>query len=535
MLTETFSTEDRSLDVPWDADVPMEERLLWKSKLLELVEGAVIVRSLDDRIIFWNSGAEKIYEKTAMEVLGRTFIEATGYEPVGYGAAFELLRTHGGWKGELAENSASVPATHIEHRWKHCPGGNGRPGVYLTLCLDLTSQKMLEMETLRAKRLESIGALACGVAHDLNNVLTPIVMAAPMLREDLPGDAREMIIGTIEESANRGAEMVRQVLTFARGLEGERVLIQVGHLIKEVKREIKEAAPKELKILAEVSTRELWPVTGDASQLLDVLRKVTANARESMAAGGRIEITTSHIEVDEQFASMVDAARPGSYVAIRITDTGCGIPHSLLDRIFDPFFTTREQGKGAGLGLSSALGIIRSHGGFITVISQEQKGSTFTVYLPRAEAASPSTPASPTVPQGHGELILIVDDESSIRRVSARLLEESGFRVIAAGDGTEALAKFSRAHGSVKVVVTDLKMPLMDGMVLTRTLKQMDPEIRVIVSTGDGDERREEELRAAGVGRLLRKPYTKETLVCTVRETLDLVEAKLVSGLAVAG
>ncbi len=517
-----------ALDQPWAPGLRQEERLHWKCKLLEMVEGAVIVRDLEDRIIFWNRGAERLYEKTSAEVMGRTFLEVTGLDGAEYAAAFRHLQIEGGWSGELAETAgANSPTTTIEHHWLLCPGEGARADVYLTRCLDLTAQKRLEAETLRAKRLESIGALAGGVAHDLNNVLTPIVMAAPMLREDLPEDAREMIVGTIEESANRGAEMVRQVLTFARGVEGERVLVQTGHLIKEVVRELKARAHDNLTIATEVSTRDLWPVTGDAAQLLDVLRKICANACEAMPQGGELQIAASHVEVDEHFASMIDAARPGSYVAIRVIDQGRGIPHPLLDRIFDPFFTTREQGKGAGLGLSSALGIVRSHGGFITVISQEQKGSVFTIYLPRAyrdEDARETNELSvgAKLPRGRGELIMIADDEFSIRQVTARLLEERGFRVVAAQDGTEALAKFARARGAVKVVVTDLKMPLMDGMVLTRTLKQMDPRVRVIVSTGDGDERKEDQMRAAGVVRLLRKPYSKETLLHTVRETLDL-------------
>ncbi len=530
MLTAVEPEPETPEVAPWTPGAGLEERLFWKSELLALIPGAAIVRDRADRVVYWNRGAELLFGKSAAEALGKNMGDMTAHEKLAYGRAFGELTAHGEWSGELTSTAAKGGPAVIGHHWKLCPGDANRPDVFLAWCTDLTAQKGQEAETLRAKRLESIGALAGGVAHDLNNVLTPIIMAAPMLREDLPEDARQMIVETIEESANRGAEMVRQVLTFARGVEGERVLVQVGHLIKEATREVREAAGEKWKISTQVNTRGLWPVSGDAAQILDVLRKILANAREAMPEGGQLQLSADNVEVDENFASMIDSAQPGRYVAIRIADSGRGIPHPLLDRIFDPFFTTREQGNGSGLGLSSALGIVRSHGGFITAASQENKGSVFTIHLPRAhglddDASAEERALDAALPRGHGELVMIVDDEIAIRRVSARILEERGFRVLAAGDGTEALAKFAQARGAVRVVVTDLKMPMMDGMVLTRTLRQMDPAVRVIVSTGENELAQSESLREAGVVRTLHKPYTKVMLLQTVRETLDQAAA----------
>lgn len=513
-------------DSSWSAGILPAQRLRWNAALLEVMPGALIVRDLQDRVIFWNRGAEALYGRSAEDVLGRTMLEGSGHDPVLYRQALRRLIADGAWNGELSlGTTASGRPTIVSHRWRLSYDDDGKADAYLSVCSDRTAEKAMEAKSLHAQRLESIGALAGGVAHDLNNVLTPIIMAAPMLREDLPEDTREMIVDTIEESANRGAEMVRQVLTFARGVEGERVLIQVGHLMKDVVEGARKTLPDSLHLALLVSTRELWPVLGDAAQLTDALRRLTENAVQAMTQGGQIELAAENADLDESCASMIENARPGRYVAVSVTDRGKGIPQTLLARIFDPFFTTREQGKGSGLGLSTALGIVRSHGGFIRAESEPSKGSVFTIYLPRAadgaEESELPVDGDPATVLGRGELILLVDDEASILRVSARALEDRGYRVMAAGDGTEALARFAGARGSVKVVITDLKMPMMDGVVLVRTLRQMDPRVKVIVSTGHGDEDQLASLRSLGVKTTLKKPYTVEMLLRTVRQEID--------------
>jgi signal transduction histidine kinase len=385
---------------------------------------------------------------------------------------------------------------------------------------EMAQRKEAEAHLLRAQRLESIGTLASGIAHDLNNMLSPIIMSSDLLRINLPEGSQELVT-MIESCAARAAGVVKQVLTFARGVEGERLPLQPKDLLREMETIIAETFPRLIAVERHIPS-DLPLIEGDATQLHQVLLNLCVNARDAMPAGGTLRIEADEFSVDEHYATMTPGARVGRYVRLRVSDTGSGIPKHLIEKIFDPFFTTKPLGKGTGLGLSTVIGIVKSHEGFLDVRSEPGKGTTFEIYLPTAlDGASNIVLGEETPhPSGHGELILVVDDESTVRNVTQSVLAQNGYRTLVASNGAEALTIFARETGHIDAVLTDVMMPLVDGVALCRALKKMDPAIRIVASTGSGEESRLQELRSLNIGGVLGKPFTSHCLLTAIDEVL---------------
>ena len=387
---------------------------------------------------------------------------------------------------------------------------------------DISERKKLEEQLLRSQRLESIGTLASGVAHDLNNILAPILMAAPLVREELAPEFQDLAFA-IEKSAQRGADIIKQVLTFAKGVEGERAVLQPKYLTEEVAEIVRQTFPKRIRVLHQVKN-DAWQVNVDATQIHQVLLNLCVNARDAMPNGGTLSISLTNVEIDEPYAAMVPDAKPGRYVLFSVQDTGMGIAPEICDKIFDPFFSTKEVGKGTGLGLSTVRGIIKSHDGFVSVYSEPGRGAVFKVYLPACDGVEEHADDAGRIEeesrQGKDELILLVDDELEIRRITEVILRSNGYRVISAGDGIEALAIYAKQGAEIGLVLTDVMMPFLDGTTLSRTLKQMNPEVRIIASTGDSQDVRVAELRLLNPSAILIKPYTKEQLLTTLSRAI---------------
>ncbi len=383
-----------------------------------------------------------------------------------------------------------------------------------SLGIDVTEHKKLEMQLLRAQRLESIGTLASGVAHDLNNVLTPILMCAEALGADPAPEDVPSVISLIEDSARRGASIVKQVLTFARGIEGERVLIKPSHLIEEMVDIARKTFPKSIDINARYP-EDLWSIQADPTQLHQVLLNLGVNARDAMPSGGALTFAAENFSVDEHYAAMTPDAKAGPYVVLRVSDTGAGMPRATIDKIFDPFFTTKDVGKGTGLGLSTALGIIKSHGGFISVYSEIGKGTTFKLFLLATMSDEDLRKSEVSVApiHGNGEQVLVVDDEANILQITKMIFEKHNYRVLCANDGPEALALFAQQMHSIDAVLTDMAMPYMDGVALVRALRKMKPDVPIIASTGQSDQSGITELQSLGVTNFLTKPYNTEKLL----------------------
>jgi two-component system cell cycle sensor histidine kinase/response regulator CckA len=411
-------------------------------------------------------------------------------------------------------------------RWVHeraevIFGADGRAARLAGTVCDITERKQLEAQYLRAQRLESIGALAGGIAHDLNNVLTPIIMSVELLRRVAPDDESRQLIDAVAQSAQRGAELVKQVLVFARGAENRRDLIDLRRPLGEVVRIARETFPRNITVRVTVAP-DLWPVLGDATQIHQVLLNLAVNARDAMPAGGTLSLSAANVRLDAQYAATSREAAPGPYVVLSVEDNGSGMPPAVLERAFEPFFTTKEPGRGTGLGLATSQAIARSHGGFITAYSEVGRGTTFRLYLPAHDgvlAPSPVPLAVAALPRGEGETVLVVDDEESVRLITKQTLEAFGYRVLLARDGAEAVATFVAKRARVDLILTDMMMPVMDGAAAINAVRHLDPHVPIVAASGLAGTR--EVIRPEGVQRFLAKPYAADLLLRTLRAVLD--------------
>ena len=499
-----------------------EEQIREQAELLDQAQDAIMVRDLQHKILFWNKSAEKIYGWPASEVIGKNAEEIILKERSRqFDAARVAVIADGEWNGEMRQVRRDGSEIIVESRWTLVRDEREQPKAILVINTDVTEKKRMEAQFLRAQRMESIGTLAGGIAHDLNNVLSPIVMAVDMLQLKATDDASKRWLDVLRTNAERGGNMVRQVLSFARGIEGERVALQPKHLIKEIVKILRETLPKSIEISFQLPDN-LWIISADATQMHQVLMNLCVNARDAMPEGGSISIKAENVYLDENYARMHIEAKAGRFVVISVADTGPGMSPEIQSRIFEPFFTTKEMTKGTGLGLSTALTIVKSHGGFINVYSELHKGSVFALYLPALNTpGSVDTAAAQTdLPLGNGELILVVDDEESIREITRGTLETFGYKVLTASDGTEALALYADKKNEIAAVLTDMVMPFMDGPATIRALQRMNPKVRIVAASGLGTGHHAGEGSLEGVSVFLNKPYTAQKLLKTMAEVL---------------
>lgn len=490
-----------------------EERIRQQASLLDQAQDAIMVCDLNLMLLYWNRGAEHIYGYAVDEVLGCEINDIL--------CADEPFRPQrdgsDSWQNEFVHHTKSGNAINVMSRWTLVRNDRGQPDYFLITNTDVTEQRKSEAHLFRAQRLESIGILAGGIAHDLNNVLSPIFMSVDMLRLRDPGPEAEKWLCMIRDSAERGAELIKQVLTFARGFGGERVTLQIRHIVKEILGVLGQTLPKNIEVRYDLPS-DLDLISADPTHLHQILLNLCINARDAMAGGGLLLITAENVNVDAQLASRNPEAVPGKYVRIDIEDSGAGIPAELLPKIFDPFFTTKEIGKGTGLGLSTTLMIVRGYGGFLNVVSEVGKGSTFSIYLPSIEvdAESMLVSRSRDLPFGMGELVMIVDDEEAIREAARATLESYGYQVVTARNGLEAKELFERRDREIEVILTDMAMPVMGGGELIEHVRSASPHQRFIVMSGLIDRSGSAEMEAKGVEAILSKPFTAEVLLKAV-------------------
>jgi PAS domain S-box-containing protein len=503
-----------------------EERIKEQAELLNKTQDAIIVLDLENRIRFCNIRTPYFY---GLEVEPEELVGKKVYEVVYEADSFkieEAKRTtteKGKWKGELHQKTKDGKELIVQSQWTLVRDGYGRPKSILIVNSDVSEKKKLETQFLRAQRLESLGILAGGIAHDLNNVLHPIMMALQLLRKKITDEQGANWINTLEVSAERGADLVKQILSFARGMEGEHRLLQLRHLISEMQKILKDTLPKSIEIHTDFPT-DLWTIIGDPTQLHQVLMNLCLNSQDAMPHGGRLSISGENLFFDENYAQMNIDARVGPYIVITVSDTGTGIPPEIVERIFEPFFTTKEPGKGTGLGLSTAFGIVKSHGGFMHVYSEVGKGTRVKVYLPIIETTEIRGIEDKNIkdlPIGRGELILVIDDEAAIRDISSATLKKYGYRVITANDGADGLALYVQNKLEIKTVIVDMAMPIMNGRATIQALRKINPDIKIIaISGGQHEENHVEAARRVNANTFLFKPFTTETLLKTLKKVL---------------
>lgn len=510
-----------------------EERIRSQASLLDLAHDAIIVCDTENRIDYWNKGAERVFGWTATEVIGWDIRKLLCRADVDPASAREILLDRGNWHGELRPITRDGKELVLDSRWTLVRDDAGHPKSILTISTDITERKTLETQFLRAQRMENLGALASGLAHDLNNILAPVLLGVEVLREQRVGPEFGRVVAMLAANARRGAELVKQLLGFARGTEGGRVLVQPKHLLREIIQIVRETFPKSIQVRSNVPD-DLWTLKADPTQVHQILLNLCVNARDAMPNGGVLSLAAENVSFDESSAGMIPDVKAGPHVAFRVEDTGHGIPESIRDRIFDPFFTTKEPGKGTGLGLSTVRGLVSGHEGRVEVTTKAGQGTVFRVFLPALPAVETRSVdlTTPTFPSGHGEVILVVDDETSVLEMTRKILTAHGYEVLVAANGTEAVIIFAQQAGRIRLVLTDVMMPFMDGPALARAVRIINPEIKVVFSSGFSSPPEEnstaKELEVLGVKDFLDKPYTADKLLTTIHRTLRKGKSTLV-------
>ena len=512
-----------------------ERRVREQADMLNQAREAIFITDLQHRIIYWNAGSERLLGWSAAEALGKTAEQLMDDDvlPAIRAARAETFEK-GQWCGLLRMHNRQHEPVFVESRQTLIRDDAGGPKARLCIASDVTDRKRLEEQFLRAQRMENLGLLAAGIAHDLNNMLAPILLATPMLRDHVADPSAINLLDTLEKSAERGSMLVRQILGFAHGVGGDSQLLQVKHLLRDIVAVVSGTFPKSIK-LEDYVPSDLWPIKGNPTQVHQVLLNLCVNARDAMPQGGTLRIVGENRMLHDA-PEGIEGARAGAFLVLHVEDTGMGISPEIVRRIWEPFFTTKEAGRGTGLGLSTVRGIVEAHQGFIEVRSTVGLGSTFRVYLPAAEVELTDGDVLParSSPRGNGELILVVDDEQEIRDMTSQILGRNNYRVLVASDGAEAAALFAQRATEIRLVISDLHMPNLDGAMLGRALRRINPAAKMLVMSGmatalgNRPEFRADEFSDA----LLLKPFTPEVLLEKVHELLQsAVEPSSVLGL----
>jgi PAS domain S-box-containing protein len=495
-----------------------EQQIREQAALLDISTDAIVVRDLSNKILLWNKSAEKLYGWKAEEAMCLN-INQFDNKPLLQQEIYQAVLSNGTWQGEFQKNTKSGKQIIVESRWTLVRDEHQKAKSILVVDTDITQKKQIETQILRAQRMESLGTLASGIAHDLNNMLSPILMSVPLLKAKLSDERSQKVLSIVENNAKRGASLVKQVLSFARGIEGDRTVLQLKHQILEMKQIIEQTFPKSITLQKEIQP-DLWQIYGDSTQIHQVLMNLCVNARDAMPNGGTLNISAKNIFIDENFARMQLDARVGSYILLSVADTGIGICQETLERIFEPFFTTKEFGKGTGLGLSTVMGIVKSHGGFITTSSAKAIGTKFQVYLPAVNTDAIQQEENQEILTGQKELILIVDDEASIREITTTSLEKYNYKAITASDGIEAIALYAQHKNEIKAAIIDMMMPNMDGATTINTLKKMNPLLPIIAVSGLATSEQVLLNKTYKHAAFLPKPYTTQELLHTLHQVM---------------
>jgi PAS domain S-box-containing protein len=498
-----------------------EEKIRQQAALLDKAQDAILVKDVEDHILYWNKSAERIYGWLATEIVGRRATEVLLKDTAKYEDAKRCLLEKGNWTGELVTADREGRELTVESRWTLVCDEKGSPKSILVIDTDITEKKQIEARFLRSQRLDSIGALAGGIAHDLNNALAPVLMGVDLLKSCRDEGGRVELLEIISLSVQRATALVKQILSFARGSGGQSGPVKLSHLIQEMGKMVQETFPKSISFSVKLAGNELWTVQGDATEFHQVLLNLCVNARDAMPQGGQLTLSVQNLTLDQETASA--NAAPGPYVMISVGDTGSGIPPEFLPHIFEPFFTTKIGDKGTGLGLSTVAGIVKHHCGFIEVKTEPGKGSEFKIYLPAnaPDKTAETEPQEVALPTGHGELILVIEDEVAVRELTKTTLESYGYQVVAAQNGVQGIDRFKEYKNEIRLLLTDTDMPYMDGMEVIRAIKELKPDLPMILASGS--KRDTDQLRRSGIEHVksLGKPYSLDELLVAVGAALE--------------
>lgn len=507
-----------------------EKQLRLQSLALNATANQIVITDCKGRVEWVNRAFEGQTGYTLEEARGEKpgrLLGSGKQESIFYQELWNTILSGQVWRGELVNRRKDGSFYDEEMTITPIANEAGEISHFVAIKQDISEKKAMADQLFRSQRLESIGNLAGGVAHDLNNILTPILMGAELLEKRPALNSSSKTLSVVKESALRGAEMVQQLLTFARGSGGERINVEISKVVKEVLKMLKETFPKHIEITFKEAP-DLCPVRGDPTQIRQVILNLCVNARDAMPEGGQLEIALENRELDRSSPTIESTIKAGRYTVVRVEDNGEGILPENKDRIFEPFFTTKPQGKGTGLGLSTTLGIVRNHQGYLDLESRRGR-TVFLVYFPALESDAKQIPDSPEQeiePVGDGISVLVVDDEISVLAMIRSTLTEWGYRVETASNGAEALVSLGRDPQCFQAALIDLRMPIMGGVEAIRTILRLRPQFPFLVMTGEAPE---EDLRALadlGVEHFLKKPFKIAELAASMERIRREIQAR---------
>ena len=491
-------------------------------------EQAILLNRAHDAIVVLQPSGERIYQNQSASRLFNP--ENTPLEDPNALISWdrlpaEILETarqqtiqNGLWEGEFKLIHDDRPTQRIESRWTQIQETPGHVQSILTISTDVTEKRRLEQQFLQAQRMDTIGSLAGGVAHDLNNALSPILMGVQLMRRQNPSEKAKRMLDVMEQSTQRGAEMVRQILAFTRGSGEDRQRVDLKTLIRDLEHLVKETFPKHIEISTYFAS-DLWPLYANPTQVHQILLNLCVNARDAMPNGGHLTIAVDKHQQKTSEAATLGTKEPGQYILLMLSDTGTGMPTETIQQIFDPFYSTKPQEEGTGLGLTTVKTIVEKHHGCIDISSEPSSGTSFEVYLPcdsQVRTQDETKPALP-LPTGNGERILIADDELAVREMIASTLEASGYKAVPAGNGTEALSLLNEEP--IALVILDNDMPMMSGRHCLKEIKKQRPTLPVLLISGDStSEHSSEPLDSHCIE--LSKPFRVETLLEQVSQLI---------------
>ncbi len=506
-----------------------EEKLKESEKrfrtIFESAQDAIFLKDADLKYILVNPAMERLYKTKSDAFRGRTDEELFS----GPNAPKSKVMEKRVLQGEIIEEELKIhgKSTQIFHTIKvPLTGGSGKVSGICGFARDITSTKQLEAQLLQAQKMEAIGTLAGGISHDFNNLLQAILGYSQMLLMDEKKNSPDYPkLKEIEQAALRASELTAQLLTFSRKVEIHPRPVDLNQVVRQVEKLLKRTIPKMIDIELQL-THPVLTVNADPGQVEQVLLNIGVNARDAMPEGGRMIIKTTNVTAENTLHKLHPRDTISEYVMLSVTDNGQGMTEEILDRIFEPFYTTKESGKGTGLGLAMAYGIIQNHDGQIFCDSRPGEGTSFCIYFPAIMMDVVKEPEEPFQPisKGRGEVILFIDDEASLRDLAEEILSSSGYKVMTAGSGESGLSIYKEKMPSISAVILDLIMPGMGGKNCLQHILEINPSAKVIICSGYSlDDPETDEILKKAVC-FIKKPYNFKKLLQFLHEKIEKEE-----------
>ncbi len=499
-----------------------QERILLATAIEQASE-SIIISDRPGTINYVNPAFEQLSGFNREEIIGQNFriLKSDKHDEAFYREMYDIISRGHTWAGRIINTMKDGTLREFETRISPVKDSSGEIINFVSVNRDVTQEKALEAQLRHAQRMDAIGTLAGGVAHDFNNILSSVIGFTELALDDAEkGTLQYENLQEVLTAGSRAKDLVLQILTFSRQSDQEQKPVNVQLIAKEALKMLRASIPSTIEIKQNIQSEAL--VMGDSTQIHQVLMNLCTNAAHAMDdKGGVLTVDLVDIKVDSEFISDYPELKPGTYINLTVTDTGYGMAPDVLDRIFDPFFTTKEKDKGTGMGLSVVHGIVHSHGGSIYAYSESGKGSTFRVFLPvlKRRLESEERIERP-IPTGT-ERILFVDDELSIVNIGKKTLESLGYDVVARTSSIEALEFFKTQSDSVDIVITDLTMPNLTGEELAEELMQIRPDIPIILCTGFSVRMDEKKAMEMGIRAFVSKPVLKREIAETIRKVID--------------